>query len=227
MAKITQEKAVKGSQKWFQVLVNQYREVIDGLLRPPLQLKATDAVTWLSPLAGDNFAEYRDEDFLERVSVRLENRGLESFWPRGGPVWDGLAQTSRGDVIIVEAKSHVSEMVSSCQAGRDSWKLINGSLAEAAAYYHADHPNNWTDRYYQYANRLAHLFFLRHVNNIPVWLVFVYFVYDSGMGGPSSEDEWRQAIADIHKHLGCKTESPIPYVVDLFVDVEQLGMSTE
>ena len=219
MSRIDQEKAMKGSQKQLQLLVNRHPDVLDDLLLPRLQLSNRDTITWLSPIKEDGYAEYRDEDFLELLSIRLENRSLGLFWPHGGPVWDGLAKTSRGDVILVEAKSHVPELVSSCQASPQSLKLIEDSQAETAKFYHATRPGNWTHGYYQYANRLAHFHLLRHLNGIQAWLCFVYFVNDHEMSGPQSSTEWQSEIGAVHKHLGIAEESLRPYVVDVFPDV--------
>jgi hypothetical protein len=221
--RIAQKKAIRGSQKWLQFLDDTNRQALDGLLRTGLRLNANDRIEWLSPLEEDDYAEYQDEAFLERLSVRLEKRSLRSFWPRRGPVWDGLAKTNRGDIILVEAKSHVSELSSSCQAKQPSLDLIRSSLKETAGIYGAGANADWLNGYYQYANRLAHLYLLRHLNNLPAWLVFVYFVNDVDMNGPESEDEWRLAIETMHAHLGVAQERLRPHVVDAFIDVKAMA----
>lgn len=220
MSRIEQQRAIKGSQKWLQVLVNQNPEFLNNKIRAHIPLKAEETIKWLSPLEEDSFAEYQDEDFLKRVSIRLENHSLDSFWPHGGPVWDGLGKTSNGNVILVEAKSHISELASTCQAKPQSRKLIRASLAETASFYGSTSPDNWLQDYYQYANRLAHLYLLRNLNKVPAWLVFVCFVNDHEMAGPKSVREWQSAIETIHAHLGIKPERLIPYIVDVFFDVE-------
>jgi len=222
MPKIAQKPGISGSQKWLQKAVNWNPRTLDKALRFNLKLDDRDTIEWLSPLERDGYAEYRDEAFLDTLSVRLQKRSLESFWPNGGPVWDGLARTGRGDVILVEAKSHISEMASSCQARNpESRKLIERSLRETADFYGASSPGNWTDGYYQYANRLAHLHLLRNLNGIEAWLCFVCFVNDREMNGPTAQSEWERAIEDIHNHLGIKSETLRPYVIDLFVDVKE------
>ncbi|NIR64498.1 MAG: hypothetical protein GWN76_10865 [candidate division Zixibacteria bacterium] len=205
-----------------QIIVNYNSRHLNDLLRPEMHLNSQDDIEWLSPLRGDSYAEYKDGDILNIFKISLLNRSLETFWPRGGPVWDGLAKTSRGDVILVEAKSHISEMVSSCQAGPQALRQIQESMIEAAKSYESFMPDNWTSGYYQYANRLAHLYFLRNLNDIPAWLVFLYFVNDHEMSGPESKDKWKNAIAEVHDHLGVKAERLKPYVIDVFVDVLKL-----
>jgi len=224
MPRIAQGKAFKGSQKWLQTLDHTIQQALNDRLRPHLRLTAADEIEWLSPLEEDDYAEYQDKAFLERVSVRLEKRSLKSFWPPGGPVWDGLAKTSRGDIVLVEAKSHISEMVSSCQAKEPSLTKIQNSLTETARFYKADPEADWLNGYYQYANRLAHLYLLRHLNGIPAWLVFVCFVNDTVMSGPKSKTEWQAAMADVHRHLGVDREQLYPHVVDVFPDVKAITM---
>ena len=42
---------------------------------------------------------------------------------------------------------------------------------------------DWTKCFYQYANRLAHLYFLKELNGIDAALVFVYFTGDTTING--------------------------------------------
>ena len=222
MGRITQKVGTKGSQMWLQLLINRHPTVIENHLRPVLDLNPEDKILWHSPLAQDEYSEYRDKEFLKRVSTRLQHRSLASFWPNGGPVWDGLGTTSRDDVILVEAKSHISELASKCQAREPAKAQIQKSLKHAAEFYGAAPHADWLNGYYQYANRLAHLYLMRHLNGIPAWLCFVYFVNDSEMSGPKSVAEWRSAIATAHSHLGLGEHSLTPFIVDLFIDVAEL-----
>jgi hypothetical protein len=219
MVRIQQPAAAKGSQYWLQRSVNRHPDVLDSGLRMHLRLPDGADISWVSPLAEDSYAELRDDDFLSALGVCLRKRSLDSFWPRGGPVWDGLAKTSRDDVILVEAKSHIPEMVSTCAAGPENLRRIQDSLAETAAFYGSTKPDAWCHQYYQYANRLAHLYLLRYLNEIPAWLVFVYFVNDDEMAGPQSEHEWHLAIEAVHDHLDITSARLKPYIVEVFVDV--------
>ena len=77
---------------------------------------------------------------------------------------------------------------------------------------------DWSKQFYQYANRLAHAYFLNEVNAIPTKLVFVYFTGDVDVKEcPKTHDEWKPAIQVVHTALGLTT---LPsYVQDVFVDV--------
>jgi len=76
---------------------------------------------------------------------------------------------------------------------------------------------DWSKQFYQYANRLAHGYWLNGLNGIPARLVFLYVVGDGDANGPSTEDEWRTAIQVVHQALGLS--APPPFVTDAFVDV--------
>ena len=83
---------------------------------------------------------------------------------------------------------------------------------------------DWTQCFYQYANRLAHLYLLRKLNGIDAALVFVYFVNDQTTY-PVSREGWEAAIGLATNHLGVRPHSPFirDNVADVFIDVEELS----
>jgi hypothetical protein len=220
MPRIVQDKAAKGSQHWLQELANRKPQLLVDRLRPLIQLGASDTITWFSPKEDDDYAEYQDQEPLDMMSVSLKHKDLDTFWPQRGPVWDGLGKSSRGDIILVEAKAHTKEADSPCQASSpQSLALIKRSLADTAEYFGAASAENWLQEDYQYANRLAHLYFLWQLNKISTWLVFMYFVNDAEMGGPKTEREWRPIIDDTHMRLGLRRDRLAPHVVEAYFDV--------
>jgi len=112
MPRISQVTAIKGSQKWIQKLVNEKSDLLSSLIKTQLNLSDTDKITWLSPLAEDGYAEYQDHAFLDLLDITLTKVPLSDFWPLRGPVWDGLGKSKTGRVFLVEAKSHISEVLS-------------------------------------------------------------------------------------------------------------------
>ena len=84
---------------------------------------------------------------------------------------------------------------------------------------------DWTQCFYQYANRLAHLYLLRELNGIDAKLAFVYFVNDRSNPPrePVSRDGWEVAIHLANEHLSIPhsqrwiTEN----VADVFIDVAE------
>lgn len=215
MGRIAQGCATRGSQRWLQEYVNGRREELDAVV-------GLGPLEWLSPLAEDDFAEYRDGAFLTRLGVELERRRLASFWPRGGPVWDGLARTAAGACVLVEAKAHVSELASSCVASAPaSLATIRAAFRETQRGLGVAGDADWCGGYYQYANRLAHAYLLNELNRVPAELVFLYCVGDADVHGPAAEREWRDSIEIVHRRLA--VERLPAYVHEVFLDVGDCG----
>jgi hypothetical protein len=217
-------KANKGSQKWMQIVANDRPEVFASTMQKQHDWNRNVRIRWKSPLASDKYKEYTDSEFLEKLGVfRLPKRVLKTFWPDRGPVWDGLARTYRNDLLLVEAKSHILEMVSHCKAGEKSKKLIKQSLDETKRFLGVDSSTDWMVDHYQYANRLAHLYLLRELNELPAYLIFLYFVNDHVQKGPINQEEWEQGIDELHSKLGLpKAHKLSQYVLDVFIDVHEL-----
>ena len=102
MPRISQRSAVKGSQKWIQKLVNEKPDLINSLIKIQLQLAETEEISWYSPLAEDEYAEYQDQAFLGLLGIKLPNVSLSHFWPSRGPVWDGLGKFKTGEIFSAD-----------------------------------------------------------------------------------------------------------------------------
>lgn len=213
--RVPQPRAEKGSQHWIQTLVNDAPGRLDAAL-------GLGPIEWLSPLREDEYAEYLDEGFIERLGLRLSKRDLPSFWPTGGPRWDALGRTETGHVVLVEAKAHVAELFSPpSQASPASARRIRASLRETMSAVGAGEGVDWFRRFYQYANRLAHGCLLNVLNHVPATMAFVYFTGDQRMKGPRTRVEWEAAIAVLHEALGIRGKVPA-FVKDVFIDVEAI-----
>jgi hypothetical protein len=75
----------KGSLKWIQEAVNQHPDFLKRKIKEACGLKPAQTIEWVSPLEDDEYAEYRDQQFLDRLDVQLPNTQLKYFWPRYGP----------------------------------------------------------------------------------------------------------------------------------------------
>jgi len=223
MPRIFQGPAVKGSQKWIQKLVNEKPDLLNSLIRTRLDLPDTDTITWLSPIAEDECAEYQDQAFLDLLGITLPKFSLSDFWPSRGPVWDGLGRSKTGKVFLAEAKSHISELLSpKTGAGEKSLRKIKKSLDDTKTFLNSNSDHDWSSIFYQYTNRLAHLYLLRALNEVPAYLVFVYFVNDEDMNGPQSIDEWNGALSLLRSYLGIGRHRLKKYIADIFIDVGML-----
>ncbi len=204
MSRVQQKPAKKGSQKWLQLAANKRQKLLDALITPQLGT-SLPSIEWLSPLQSDDYAEYRDREFLSRLRLDLKHYPLEQFWPKSGPQWDGLAKTNNDQILLIEAKAHIGEMRSSGSGASDpiSRKKIAHSLQETQRFLGARRSVDWArSPYYQYANRLAHLYLLAELNGFDAYLVMLYCLNDVDMNGPQESREWKVAIQEQDAALG-------------------------
>ena len=221
--RVPQAEATKGSQKWIQLLVNECRDVFASALASQLPTELAQRITWLSPLREDEYAEYRDADFLARLGITCPNVAIGNFWPSNGPQWDALGRASEtGPFLLVEAKANIPETASSCGAVSEaSLGLIRRSLWSTQDHLGCSSLIDWTSGFYQYANRLAHLYFLRELNGQDARLVFVYFVNDD-THIPTKLDEWQAALTLQKKLMGLGRHGLQDAILELFVDTREL-----
>ncbi len=82
---------------------------------------------------------------------KLTKKELKDFWPSRGPQWDALGRIKNEAYFLVEAKAHVSEIISSSQAkAKSSVSLINKSLRETKNYLNLKPGIDLTKGFYQY-----------------------------------------------------------------------------
>jgi hypothetical protein len=216
-------RAERGSQKWLQVAVNQSPDMLNHAILDAAGLAPSTSIDWVSPLAVEDYVEYRDRELLDRLRIDLPYRSLASFWPRRGPVWDGLARTAEGELLLVEAKAHIAEMVSPpSRASAASLRMIDKALAETQQALAPRSAVSWSGTFYQLTNRLAHLYLLRALNRQPARMVFLYFVGDREIGGPETRAEWEGAIKVTEIYLGLGRHKLSRFVHHVFVSVKDL-----
>ena len=153
---------------------------------------------------------------------------LVGFWPQGGPVWDALATVegksgSKG-VILLEAKSHIGELAnpsSACKATGKSLDKIKNALTIVKRELKVKRKAEWLGEYYQYANRIAHLYFLTIVGQVPTWMVFLYFVGDIKQKGPTAVVEWTASLDKVREALGLPRDHLLEQtIVNVFAPVQ-------
>ena len=218
-----QGRARRGSQRQLQDYVNARPEALTAAVMaalPPRLSELGATIRWVSPLASDNYQEYRDGEFLAAVGSSDAGPQLADFWPSMGPCWDALGVVSdslgrvKPGVILLEAKSHIEEIYGGgCKASVGSLARIERALSETKAWLGVSCESDWLGPLYQYGNRLAYLYFLLKRIGRPAWLVNLYFVADPI--GPTSEEQWRTEIAKVKNSLGLSDR--IPNAVDVFL----------
>lgn len=215
MGRYPQPVGERGSLKWLQ----RFIELQPSALLP----KGWNAVEWLSPVRSDDFSEYRDAAFLRFIGQPRLALQLPDFWPNGGPQWDGIGR-SGDQIILVEAKAHLAEFFSSgTKAGVKSRPLIQQSLDRTKNSLGARDISDWTELFYQYANRLAWLKWLRD-NGVDARLLFVSFIGDADMGGPKRSDVWQAAFKTAEHALGLSGRHALSrYIGHTYPDVSLMS----
>jgi hypothetical protein len=217
--RVEQAAGERGSLKWIQRAVAEHSEELEA---PVLaRLPAGAEIEWRSPVAADGYAEYRDAAFLNLLGLDALTPALREFWPAKGPQWDALGVTSTGQVLLVEAKSHIREFCTPpSAAGPDSLSKITFSLDRAAAALGSSRGALWPSLFYQFTNRLAHLWWLRQAG-VEAYLVLVGFVGDQDMNGPATAEAWDAAYSVAEYVLDLNARHPLArYVVHAHPSVQ-------
>lgn len=220
-------KATQGSRLYLQQYMVNAKDKLSEMIiaaSPSLVTFAENKakIDWKSPLEKEDFYEYRD-DFLKVLGLEYETYAeakmkLEQFWPKKGPQWDGLAVVNgingQKGFLLIEAKAHLDETKSDLKAVSDeSVKIIEKSISRAQGYYEIQ-PNDWTKHYYQLGNRIAYLYFMNEILNIPTWLVLINFT--DGEYKKTDLQEWLKHYNQIYINMGihqnCKLLSKIIHV---------------
>jgi hypothetical protein len=218
-------KEAKGSLKHIQWYVNERPDLLDAAIftaSPTLASAAKASCDWVSPLADDQYREYWNERFLEKLDLSDWLKCFQSFWPftgTGTPHWDALARVQvpgGSGVVMVEAKAHLSEFDKpKDRAGataKTSRALIEASCARARRFYGVptDTPL-WEDSYYQMGNRLAHLWWMHAVPNVPTWLVWIFFTdyHATWPSGALAAHQWHHVFATVKQKVGLRPGHPL------------------
>lgn len=163
----------------------------------------SDSLKWIAPVEESKFDELLDEAFIRALGLGAHAEALCAFWPGSGPRWDGLARLEpSGTVLLVEGKSYPAEMRGSgCQArDLESIRLIDAALDDTKRWLGVPADRDWKGDLYQYANRLAHVRFLRDLG-VEAWLVNLCFL-DDPTKNPTNAGTWTAALAQAKKDLG-------------------------
>jgi hypothetical protein len=201
----------KNDIKWFDYLVNN------------------------SKLSMDD--EYNNIQFLkDRIDFALIESNWKNYWPQKGNTqnWDGIFYHN-DEIVLIEAKAHITEMQQSCEAKEGSGKnKISESLSSTREYFGIQATNDWLKKYYQLANRLAFINFLDH-NYIKASLLNIYFIngYQKRViekrGSKEqiivkedksvlSKDQWQSEIDREYEYLGIENSSAKNRIESVFID---------
>jgi hypothetical protein len=206
-----------GSEWHLMHYLGRHRNALDRAV-----LGVTEAwnVEWLDfPLSGDGSvrdAEWEGIDFLfsQDTSGLLNYSYLKDnwakFWPQSGRQqnWDAigiLRKDTQCEWLLVEAKAHTAEMTTEngCDACDKSKLQIREALGNVGAALGVNITAAWTGLHYQYANRLATLWFLL-THGVAAHLLYIYFLGDDHAGRvcPTTPGGWQPSIDEQDRALG-------------------------
>lgn len=221
--RIPQQEGTKGSLKWIQLLVNKKSAPINQEIQRHLNIdKSFKQTQWVSPTKQDDYAEYRDNDFLKILGLEKHQPKLHEFWPKGGPQWDALGKLNDEYYFVVEAKANIPEIISSSHAKSNESRIkIENSISQTRKFLNATSGKNWLTGFYQYANRISHLYFLRELCGVNACLVFVYFCNDC-THIHTSHEQWKGAIKLQKQLMALNRHKLQKYVIEIFIDVNEI-----
>ena len=184
------------------------------------------SLQWIYPLQNETRPEPTGTSFLALDPD--QRRAWEDFWPQTGTAqsWDGIAcyhGPTGQSWVLIEAKANHPEFCSPPSgAASGSLAQINRSLGQAKAALGVHRFFPWHGTYYQYANRLSFLFFLKKIG-IQGHLVFLYFYGDQFPDGtpcPDSPGRWMELIHACHLTLGLTNGHMLQsWIHDVFLPV--------
>jgi hypothetical protein len=202
-----------------QLYVNRYPTHLDSAIKAASGLSGQ--LQWVSPIRADGYKEYKDAAFLRELGLTRLAIPLCQFWPASGPRWDGLARVDNSDplvVVLIEAKNYPREVRGGgCKAAETNGarRQIKEALQVAGAELGIQDTNGWMGPLYQYANRLAHVAFLRR-HGVEAFMINVCFYGDPHPARNTSEQAWRDAADDLKKEIGFAGATP-SWLADVFL----------
>lgn len=213
-----------GSEDHFIRYRAKHPEFIDSYVTAVLP-QPDGAISWLYPsetTTAEATEEPKDLSFVDLTERQDEK--WRDFWPSpGNRRWDGVARWN-GEWLLFEAKANEREFISHrADASPRSLSQIIVALDEVKRYLRVPQDSVWHKDYYQYANRIAVLYFLNVVAKIPARLIFLYFTGDAFPDGrpcPQNDQDWRPLIGKCHAELKLPEVHPLSdRIHDVFVPV--------
>jgi hypothetical protein len=195
-----------GSEDHLRRYLSSDRAVFDAAVVKSLGPKSIP-VEWLAfPATAAGDREFRGLEFLRGTPDDRVLPAWRAFWPPTGraQTWDLIGRADR-TWLLVEAKATWPEFVtSSCRATGEGLATIKRSLNRVKRELGVNRWFDWTSTYYQHANRLATVWFLRN-QGVDARLVEVHFLGDEFPDGtpcPRTKGAWEALIEARRLTLG-------------------------
>jgi len=209
------------------------------LSQKTLKVTGGNSIEWLDfEFSKENVPLKDDKEFLglEFIKEAQVQEKWKSFWAQTGNSqnWDAVGKIhfdNCDEWLLVEAKGYIGEITSKCGAtNTESKQKIYSALQKTSqAFKNKSKPvENWLKPYYQYANRLAVLYFLMQecAPSVHARLLFIYFNGENreNIECPQNKQEWSPAIQRMNDWLGVdKSCELFKRVHSLFLSVNPAG----
>ena len=223
-----QPKVTKCSLKFFQRAVNNKSNI--------LQPKGLGKIEWRSPLEELKKRTYSDKSFLKCFGLEKSWDKLSDFRPSGGPKWYVLGQISPKSPVLVEVKAETKTKTKTKfdEVTSDPWNVTDESAQKIIAAFEKVCDDlgiqstgqgweaNWTGKYYQYANRISHHWWLRK-QGLDAKLLFINFIDAKKGGKQACQDEWKDVFAEADRALGLPlTHKLSKYIHHIYPNVNDI-----
>ena len=96
------------------------------------------------------------------------NTGRKRETPRIRMLSAGLVMIQLRELVLVEAKAHLGEIGSNCSAKEAGRGIIRKAFERTQDALSVNTSSDWTEKYYQYANRVACLHLLTQTGLLPI-----------------------------------------------------------
>jgi hypothetical protein len=201
--------------------IARHRNLFDNKINELLKI---NDINWLDFNFNKNKTIPDDElkgfEFVPLNSIVRDT--FKKEWPQSGNVmnWDLVGYSKKTSTwILCEAKAHIGELKSKCGASEGSKKQIIDALNKTKEYLKISKENNWTEPYYQYANRLYSVCLLKRLNFNAI-LLNIYFIGDmvqkNVRNSPQNIIEWDTAINEMNNIMGLNEE--LDFVKHLYLN---------
>jgi hypothetical protein len=219
-----------GSEFHLLRFLGRHRNQLDKQILDLLN-ESNTSIDWLDFNFNAN-ADIPDKEFIgiEFLQNRKDYTKLKQSWkgfwpsPNNAQNWDAICRI-QNKWILIEAKANEQEISSTCSASPKSQKFISNQFDTIKKNYNISKNADWIRGYYQKANRILFLEYLRH-NGIEANLLFIYFINgfmkDGIQLGVNSTNDWNLIINRQDKHLGIDNCGALKKdLFNLIIDVDK------
>ena len=224
-----------GSEYQLLRFLGHHRELLNMIIKE--QIPEINTIEWMDyPFDNKNISldsEYKGINFLdEDIQFKLKKDWSE-YWTGNTQNWDGIFY-SNSKIYLVEAKAHHGEIESKFESNDEkNIRKIKNAMYSTQKAMGVQKSETWIEKYYQLANRLVFINFLRS-HGIKSQLVYIYFIngYRKRVINGStitevenknicSKADWEKIINEQYMDLGINNISIDRYLYKVFIDCEE------